>query len=503
MNDADPPKPDSRAYLYVLRSVVVVAGLGGISYGYALAVMSGALLFLKNQFHMSDVLAGFVTSSLVLGGVLGAIFASIIADHCGRRFANSLSVIFLIAGVIITVIANSVPILILGRVILGLAVGAITVVAPMYTAELAPARMRGAMVSVFQLAITLGIMIAYVADTYFSSDAAWRWMFALNLIPAVIAFIFLFFIPRSPRWLVTHNHIEEAQEIFTHTQGKQNVSVELNRMRGEESDMSHAKWSAFLDKKLLKVTLIGMAIMFFQQASGVNIIFFYAPFIFESAGFQSNQSALIATVSVGIVNFLLTIFAVIFVDRWGRRPLLLSGLSLIVLSLLIIGTTFYLKDSLIDSHVVEHLQSQAISGHAAGANLAHAVDIQRSMPSHPQTSESHWLGYITLAGVMLYVGSFAFSLGPMCFVVVSEIFPNKIRSKAIGLALTTNWLSNFIVVQTSLSLLDTLGASFTFWMFALFNVAAFIFIYRVIPETKNHPLEEIERRWIVNTERMR
>ncbi|QQE10233.1 sugar porter family MFS transporter [Planctomycetota bacterium] len=494
-------KQPNGAFCFVFRAVLVVGGLAGFSYGYDLTVLSGALLFLKQKFEMSDALAGFLTGALVLGGAFGALISGSIADKSGRRFANIFAMALLIIGVLITTFTPNITWMIIGRIILGIGAGSMTVVAPMYIAEIAPPATRGAMVTIFQLALTLGIMVSFIVDTSLAHSEAWRWMFGLNLIPAGLAFVLLFLIPQSPRWLISKNRDEKAATILSHTMTPENVTATVASIKEDMSHIERASWSELFSGKLFKVVLIGVILMCIQQISGVNTVFYYAPFIFEAAGFESSKAALIATTSVGIINFLMTLIAVATVDRWGRRPLFLLGLSLMIISLTVLGITFYLTQGLA-APATEIMQSSSGGGHTAATNLAHAAHAHQAA-THTTSTTSPILGYITIACLMLFISSFALSLGPICFVTVSEIFPTKIRSKAIALALTANWLGNFFVAQTFLVFLDSIGVAMTFWMYAIINTAALIFVFFLVPETKGHTLEEIETRWIENGEKLR
>ncbi|WP_432798201.1 sugar porter family MFS transporter [Poriferisphaera sp. WC338] len=485
-----------RAFCYVFRAVLVVGGLAGVVYGYDLAVISGALLFLQTQFDLSASVAGFVTSSLLIGGLIGAAGAGVIADWIGRKYSNLLAMLFTLIGTFVTVIAPSVEWLIIGRLIMGVGIGSLTVVVPLYIAELSPPMYRGTFVTVFQLATTFGIMMAYAVDTGFASEGAWRWMFGVNLFPAVLAVILLFFVPVSPRWLITKNREKHAVPILQRSIGRVDVDDVVREIKTDIDTLRSGAFRDLFKRPVFKATVIGVLLMFIQQISGINTVIYYAPIIFQDAGFASDTAALVATTTVGVVNFMMTLVAVFLVDKWGRRPLLLLGVSLMALCLAVLGLAFYLNTAISQYDLTHSISNSVTAGHTAVANAGEASDILKQQ-SQVLSMGASWLSYVTIACVLVFISSFAFSLGPICFVVVSEIFPSHVRSKAIGLALAANWIGNIIVAQTFLVLIRGLGEASTFWLYCVINIGAWVFILIFVPETKGQSLEAIEAKWLL------
>ena len=485
-----------RPFCFVFRAVLIVGGLGGLVYGYDLTVISGALLFLQRQFELTAASAGFLTGSMLLGGAAGAIVAGWMADRLGRRLANMVAAIFLFLGTLLSAVTPGYELLVVGRIVLGFGAGILTVTAPLYIAEIAPPRFRGAMVVVFQLAITLGILISYAVDTALAKEEAWRWMFGINIVPALFAVVLIVLVPQSPRWLMSRGKKDEAEPILQRSLGREDVRQTIVEIEDELEHKVSSSWGDLFHKNVFKLVVIGLVVMLIQQISGINMILYYAPIIFESAGFKSDTAALVATTTIGVVNFLMTIVAILFVDKWGRRPLFFMGLSLMVLSMFVLGLMFFLSHGMTVHQTGEIAHHVVHAGHGAGANLANTADVHRAMvhagsPTVMET-ESVVLSYVTIVCVLVFVASFAFSLGPICFVTVSEIFPNQIRSKAIAVALMANWLGNFVVAQTFLIFLDSLGEAMTFWLYAIINTLSLLFIIFFVPETKQKTLEEIE-----------
>ena len=300
--------------------------------------------------------------------------------------------------------------------------------------------------------ITLGIVVSYLADYGLADKEAWRWMFGLAAIPALILLIGLFFVPESPRWLMGRSRDDEARGVLERVRESGDVSAELAEIKADLS-LQEGSWRELLNPSLRRPLIIGIGLAAFQQFTGINTVIYYAPTIFQLAGLRSASAAILATVGVGVVNVLLTIVALRMLDRAGRRPLLLWGLVGMVISLGVLGAAFLLTGS---SPIVA------------------------------------WLAVISLA---LYVACFAIGLGPVFWLLISEIYPLKIRGRAMGVATMMNWGSNLIVALTFLSLLHSLGRSATFWLYAVIGILAWFFVYRLVPETKGRTLEQIDAEW--------
>jgi SP family galactose:H+ symporter-like MFS transporter len=437
------------------RFVYIVAGvsaLAGLLFGYDTGVISGAILFVKKQFALSSTLEEVVTSVVLLGAVIGAAAGGTLADRFGRRKTIILAAAIFVLGAMGTALAPTVILLIAGRTIVGIGIGIASFSAPLYISEVAPANIRGSLVSLNQLAITVGIVVSYLVDYALSSISGWRWMFGLAAIPATILGIGMFFLPDSARWLVSQGLLDKARAVLERIRATTSVGVELREIKKSEQQQT-GEWTELLAPLVRPALIVGIGLAIFQQVTGINTVIYYAPTIFQFAGFASAAVAILATVGIGIINMLMTVVAIRLIDRVGRRPLLLIGLAGMILSLGVLGLAFLLP------------------------NLSSA------------------LGWIAVGSLALYVGSFAIGLGPVFWLLVSEVYPLKIRGLAMSIASIANWGSNLIVALTFLTLIQVVGRPGTFWLYGLVGVGAWLFAYSLVPETKGRSLEEIEAHW--------
>ena len=432
--------------------VSAISALAGLLFGYDTGVISGAILFVRKDFLLSTFQEEVVVSAVLLGAVAGAAFGGKLADALGRRKLLIQVAILFIIGAIGTALAPTPTLLAIGRVVVGIAIGIASFTAPLYISEVSPPAIRGKLVSLNQLMITLGIVVSYLADYGLADKEAWRWMFGLAAIPALILLIGMFFVPESPRWLMGRSREDEARAVLEKIRESSDVSAELAEIK-EDLSLQEGGWRELLNVSLRRPLIIGIGLAIFQQFTGINTVIYYAPTIFQLAGLHSASAAILATVGVGVVNVLLTIVALRILDRAGRRPLLLWGLVGMVISLGVLGAAFLLAGS---SPIVA------------------------------------WLAVISLA---VYVACFAIGLGPVFWLLISEIYPLKIRGRAMGVATMMNWGSNLIVALTFLSLLHSLGRSATFWLYAVVGILAWFFVYRLVPETKGRTLEQIDASW--------
>ena len=430
------------------------AALGGLLFGYDTGVISGAELFFKNDFVLSTFALEVIVSGVLAGAAVGALAGGRLADLFGRRKLLIATAIIFAAGAILCAIAMSATALIVGRIIVGLGIGLSSGTVPVYISEVSPANARGWQVSLFQLAITIGILLAYVVDYAFAKSEGWRWMFGLAVVPAVIFAMGMLYLPESPRWLAMQGNRDRARSVLMRIRGASNVdaemsevdeTIQLSKDRGAISDL--------LTPSLRPALIVGIGLAVFQQVTGINTVIYYAPIILQTAGISSASGAILATAGIGVVNVLMTIVSMRLIDRIGRRPLLLTGIAGMVVTLGVLSLSFHIS-----------VQSGTLA----------------------------WVAVISMMG---YVASFAISLGPIFWLLISEIYPLKVRSSSEGLAATFNWGSNLVVTLTFLSLVRWMGASQTFLLYALFAVAAWIFSYKFVPETKGRTLEEIERFW--------
>jgi sugar porter (SP) family MFS transporter len=323
-----------------------------------------------------------------------------------------------------------------------------------YISEVSPAEERGWQVSLFQLAITIGIVLAYLVDYAFAAIQGWRWMFGAAIVPSVVFGLGMWFLPESPRWLVKRGQRDSARAVLMLMRGTSDVGEELAEIdEGLARSQTHGRWSDLLGPSVRPALTVGVGLAIFQQVTGINTVIYYAPIIIQSTGISSASGAILATVGIGVVNVVMTMVSMRLIDRMGRRPLLLIGIGGMVASLGVLGLVFNVS------------------------------------------ADTEAFGRLAVISMMVYVASFAISLGPIFWLLISEIYPLEIRSSTEGLAATVNWGSNLLVTLTFLTLVQTLGASGAFWLYGLFAVGAWVFSFYLVPETKGRTLEEIEDFW--------
>lgn len=436
-------------YFYIV--IATLAAFAGILFGYDTGVVSGAILFINDEFNLSAQSNGLVVSSVLLGALLGAVFSGRLADHLGRKKLLLLDALIFIFGTIATAISGTISLIIAGRIVVGIAIGIASYVAPLYISEISPAKYRGGLVSLNQLAITMGILISYIVDYYFAPHAQWRWMFAVGVLPAVIFFIGMLFLPDSPRWIAGKGHAQKALLILQKIYNDKNLAqAELIAIQKTMKQQENGGWRLLFSPFIRSTLTIGIGLAILQQVTGINTIIYYAPTIFKMAGFASAASAILATMGVGVVFVVSTIIALPLMDTLGRRPLLLIGLAGMAMSLL-------------------------------------ALSIAFKSPDHAET-----LKWVSMSSMVIYIACFGFSLGPIMWLMISEIYPLKVRGLGSSLATAANWGSNMLVAYTFLSMVQFLGASGTFLIYFLISLLGLAFIYLLVPETKHITLEQIE-----------
>jgi SP family galactose:H+ symporter-like MFS transporter len=433
---------------HFVKIVAAIAALAGLLFGFDTGVISGAILFIKGEFGLTPFTEELLVSAALVGAVCGSILSGRLTDLIGRKRAILITAGIFTGGSILCAVATSMGALIAGRITIGLAIGVASYTAPLYIGEMAPPHLRGGLVTLNQLAITVGILLAYVVDAGFAPDGKWRLMFGFGVLPALALGLGIAMLPESPRWLLLHQHKEEALKILSRIRETKEITVEVNDIL-EHAEAGHGHLTDLFSPVVVRVLFCGIALAIIQQVTGINTVIYYAPTIFQQAGFQSAEGSIIATAGVGLVNVLMTIISIPLLDRVGRRPLLLASLGGMSLSLTALGLGF------------------AVGGAAL-----------------------KWIGVLSLA---IYIASFAIGLGPVFWLLISEIFPLKIRGQAASVATMANWLSNFLVSLTFLSLLNRLGSVWTFLLYAVLSLAGLWFCVRFVPETKGVPLERIER----------
>jgi sugar porter (SP) family MFS transporter len=448
-------------WLIVVLAVVLFSGA---LFGYDQGVISGALDGIKATFSLSSLLVEVVTSWVTLGALFGALAGGELADRLGRKRAVLIAGALFTLGSLVEALAPATMILVGGRLILGSGVGVAAVAAPLYAAELAPTSLRGRFVSAYQLAIALGIFVAYLVDGWLSKSDGWRWMLGASAVPGLMLFLVALVAPESPRWLMKmHRQPEAAAELRKIRPGAE-AEPRLEAIEAVlRKEGGRASWWEVFHKRWRRPLLIGIGLAVFQQITGINAVIYYADQIFASSGFTSRSSQMTVSLwAIGAVNVLATLIAIALIDRLGRRKLLLAGLFGMGISLAVVGVAFRLMGS-------------ATAGKAAMA------------PSGA--------GVVTLFALVAFVTCFAFSMGPVVWTVINEIFPGHIRGRAVAVATAFNWASAFLVSQGFLSLIGAVGNSFTFWLFALFCGLGWCWTYYAVPETKGRTLEEIQNIW--------
>lgn len=433
----------------------VIAALAGLLLGYDTGSVSGALGFISDTFHLDTIGKGGVVSMVLIGGITGAFVNGFLADRLGRKITVQAAALLFIAGAAGSALSPTAGALLASRFVLGFALGAVSASAPLYIAEISPAAGRGRLVTYFQLAITIGILLGYVVDRALTESGNWRLMLGTGALPAFVLLIGMFVLPPSPRWLIKMGREDEARETFIKITGGDAAlaDAELNDIRKVLSMESDGGFADMLRPPVSRAFVTAIGLFLTQQFVGINSIMYYAPSLFRGAGMESQHSAILATVSVGVVNVLATLIAVWLIDRVGRKPLLYAGLAGMLLSLSAIGLIFALGDR-----------------------------------------GGYEIGRAAIIAVWFYIACFAFSLGPVPWIVMTEIFPLNVRGRAVSMATMSSWGSNLVVSFSFLPLLDTIGASYTYLLYALVSLAGIIFVWRFVPETKGMTLEEIEER---------
>ncbi|KGD76706.1 arabinose:proton symporter [Tatumella morbirosei] len=435
--------------------VSVSAALAGLLFGLDIGVISGALPFITEHFQLSSHLQEWVVSSMMLGAALGALCNGWVSHRLGRKYSLMAGAVLFIIGSLGSAFASGVDMLLTFRVLLGLAVGIASYSAPLYLSEMATEQVRGKMISLYQLMITFGIVVAFLSDTVFSYSGNWRAMLGVLAIPAVVLLFMVIFLPNSPRWLAAKGLHVEAEEVLRMLRDtSEKARQELNEIR-ESLRMKQSGFALFRsNRNVRRVVFLGMLLQGMQQFTGMNIIMYYAPQIFKMAGFQSTQQQMIATVVVGLTFMFATFIAVFTVDKAGRKPILKIGFSVMAFATLVLGYC-----------LMKAGEGQVSSG----------------------------LSWVSVGMTMLCIGGYAMSAAPVVWILCSEIQPLKCRDFGITCSTTTNWVANMIIGATFLSLLGSIGAAGTFWLYTGFNLLFIVITFLLVPETKGITLEHIER----------
>jgi sugar porter (SP) family MFS transporter len=437
----------------VRRHVIIASGitaLGGLLFGYDTGVVSGALLFLKDDFGgLSSFQQELVTSLLLVGAAIGALFAGRIADRIGRRSTVLITAVVFVVGVALAAFCPDFYSLLAARVILGLAVGSASMVVPLYIGETAPPKIRGGLVSLNQLAITIGILVSYLGDYGLASTRNWRLMFGLAAIPAVLLFVGMLFQKESPQWLIMKGRDDEARQVLSRLRDPKDIEPEIAEVR-QVSSQQKATLRDLMSPRIRPLVTIGVLLAVFQQVTGINTVIYYAPTLLQGAGFGDN-AALLANVVNGAVNVAMTLVAIRLLDRVGRRVLLIAGTSGMAVGMFLTGFAF-------------------IGGDKLKGGLA----------------------VMAIVGLLVYTGSFAIGLGPVFWLLIAEIYPLRVRGAAMSMATIANWAANFVVTISFLTLISAIGTLGVFMLFGCLTLVALTYFIRKVPETKGRSLQQLE-----------
>lgn len=444
----------SRASATHRRAVTKAAALtavGGILFGYDTGVIGGVLPNISDDFTLDTPFSqGTVVAVLLVGAAVGALVAGRVADSLGRRKAIIATSVVFVVGLLLSIVAPAFWVLLLSRFLIGVGVGSASFVVPVYIGEIAPPERRGALVSLNQLSVTIGILVSQLVAYFLAGSGDWRISVGLALLPAVVLGLGMIREPESPAWLVRQGREDEARTVLaTLRDSDEEITAEIDDIRGTASEEEKGAKSSLLAAKLRPALVLGVTLAVVQQITGVNTVIYFAPTVLENAGLGSS-AALLALIVVGLTNVLATVVAIRVIDRVGRRPLLIWGMSGMTLGLAGLATAFLFD----------------ISG--AGAVLTTVV-------------------------LAFYVGSFAISLGPVVWLLISEIFPLAVRGRASSVATMANWVANFVVAVSYLSIISAIGETATFGIYAVITVLSLVYVVKAVPETKGRSLSDIER----------
>jgi sugar porter (SP) family MFS transporter len=505
--------------------VTLIVALGGFLMGFDASVISGVVGFIETEFSLTKLQLGWSVASLTLTATLAMMVAGPLSDRIGRRPVMKIAAALFMVSAIASAVAPNFLFLVLARMIGGLGVGAALIIAPMYIAEIAPAELRGRLVSFNQLNIVVGISVAFFSNylilTLGQSDLAWaaslrmgdwnwRWMLGAETLPAILYFFALILVPESPRWLAMHGRDSDALQVFARVSGPEQASAELavvhNSLKVSAEEQTASVKELFQPAMRLVLT-IGISIAILQQITGINSVFFYAPMIFEQSGIGTD-AAFMQAVLVGLVNLAFTIVAILLIDKLGRRPLLIVGLSGITVCMLSLSYGFGAATYSLSAPAIESLPMQIDRDRIAplttvtyDSDVDFRLAVSEAIGADAyQENESQLVSaaidvnpMFILLGILGFVASFAISLGPVMWVLFSELFPNRLRGMAISLAGLVNSAVSFTVQLVFPWELEKLGNSLTFLIYGLFAIVGLVLVLRIVPETKGRSLEDLER----------
>ncbi|MCK4869543.1 MAG: sugar porter family MFS transporter [Gammaproteobacteria bacterium] len=432
--------------------IIIFAGLGGILYGYDIGIIAGALIFMKHEIALTHTQISILVGAVLGGGALATFFSGPLSDFFGRRLMIRAAAIIFIIGILILVSSHTFYGVLTGRLIEGVGVGIVTIIIPLYLAEAAPATVRGIGVTAFQLFLTGGILVAYLVSLAFAHIASWRWMFLCSLIPAVLLFIGSLLIIESPRWLFFKGRKAQAIKALSSSRSRREAEHDIYMMTQLEADNEqNRRKKTRIQRYLFLPFIIAFAVAVLTQLTGINVFLQLCTLILQNSGLHSNVISMLGSVGIGLVNFVVTVLAMLLIDRVGRKPLLILGTAGVVIALAFLGLVQYLL-----------------------------------VPGNLQ-------GYLTIAGFMLFIIFYAIGPGVVVWLMISELIPMPIRGIGMAICLSANSLASFVLATVFLDLVKLIGYAGVFWMCGAFTVVYLLLAIFFIPETKNRSLEEIEQ----------
>lgn len=444
-----PDRFDRGAASTFLRRVTFIAALGGFLFGYDTGVISSALLYIAPDFHLGDGGKQLVVASLLLGALLGALVSGVTLDRLGRRRSLVIAAAVFAVSAVACAFAPNTAALAGFRFVLGLGLGVSSTAVPTYLSETAPKETRGRLVSINQFLITVGILISYAVDYALAPAHAWRWMLGLAAVPALAMAVGMFTLPETGRWLVGRGRDDEAREVLGRLRSPQKVEEDLRDIHDAIEHETGGSYRDVLTRHWWPSMRIGIGVPFFNQLVGVNAIIYYAPTILKQTGF-GNSASILSSVGIGVVNVAFTGFALATIDRLGRRPLVIAGVSVLALALAVLGGLYLLP------------------------------------------SQRGAVGFGIIGALCLYIAAFGASLGVAIWLIPTEVFPTEIRAKGTSLATSTHWALDFLISLTVLSLISALGTAGMFFLFCGIAVIAVLFFVKYLPETRGKTLEQVQ-----------
>lgn len=470
--------PATKRVQPIVYFIGFTAALAGLLFGLDVGVISGAEGFIQADFKISDDQIQWIVSALLWGAAFGALFSGILSSHLGRRKTILISAVNFIIGAVLCAFAPNEHTLMGARFLLGIAVGVASFTAPLYLSEISPQSVRGSMISMYQLMITIGIMLAFLSNTWLATYATfdgvtgghWRLMLGIIALPAAVMFAGVFFLPESPRWLFLKGFHEKAVAVFRQMKlDEGEIAAEVR----EIEDSLKVKQDGFTllrtNSNFRRAIGLGMGLQVIQQLTGINVIMYYAPRIFGMAGFEDTNEQMWGTVIVGMTNVLATFIAIAFVDKWGRKPIMYAGFVTMGVALMAVGTLFVIGG---ETHMVTNAKG-----------IEEAAIMLKSLN----------YAYPAIFALLVFIVGFAMSAGPIIWVICSEIYPLGGRDLGVTFSTGTNWITNAIVGMTFLSLINGVGPGNTFLFYGGLNVLFILFFLFFVPETKGVSLEKIEK----------